>query len=92
MNFPKINIPVRTKNPWFWVYIGSAVLSAIGISPEMFVSWESVCNAIVDLVKNPYALGCVAITILGIFVDHTTYGIGDSAQAMTYPKPKKDSE
>lgn len=92
MNFPKINIPVRMKNPWFWVGIGGAVLTAMGISPEMLTSWESVYQAFVSMVQNPYMLGCVALTVLGVFVDPTTSGIGDSNQAMTYSAPKKDVE
>lgn len=90
--FPRINIPVRMKNPWFWVGIGGAVLTAMGISPNMLTSWEAVCQAVVDLIQNPYMLGCVTLTVLGVFVDPTTSGIGDSNQAMTYSAPKKDIE
>ncbi len=86
----KVNLEVRKKNPWFWVGVGATVLAATGISPEMLTSWESVYNAIVDLVKNPYMLGCVALAILGVFVDPTTDGFSDSDLAMTYSKPKKD--
>ena len=32
------------------------------------------------------------LAILGIVTDHTTAGVGDSRQALTYTEPKKDSE
>lgn len=85
----KINIPVRMKNIWFWVGLLGVILSAMGVSPEMFTSWESVLQALRDLVSNPYMLGCVAMAVLGVLTDPTTKGICDSEQAMTYDKPKE---
>jgi uncharacterized membrane protein len=29
----KVNIPVRMKNPWFWVGIVSVAITAIGVDP-----------------------------------------------------------
>lgn len=86
----KINIPVRFKNPWFWVGLVGVVLSAMGVSAEMFTSWSAVWDAIVNLVSNPFMLGSVAMAILGIFVDPTTYGIGDSNRALKYKTPSKE--
>ena len=85
----KINFPVRMKNPWFWVGLIGVILTAMGISPEMLTSWEAVWQAIVELVSNPFMLGSVAVAVLGVFVDPTTKGVSDSAQAMTYDKPKE---
>ena len=85
----KINIPVRTKNPWFWIGLVGVILSAMGVSPEMFTSWEAVGQAVRELVSNPYMLGCVAMAILGVVTDPTTKGISDSKLAMTYEKPKE---
>ena len=31
--YMKINIPVRMKNPWFWVGIVSIALTALGVEP-----------------------------------------------------------
>lgn len=84
----KLNLTVRAKNPWFWVTLGGVILAAMGISPEMFTSWGAVWDAIKALVSNPYMLGCVILSVLGVFIDPTTKGVGDSAQAMTYKKPK----
>ena len=86
----KINIPVRFKNPWFWVGLVGAILSAMGVSAEMFTSWSTVWDAIVNLVSNPFMLGSVALAVLGVFVDPTTAGISDSKRAMTYKSPTKE--
>ena len=84
----KLNIPVRFKNPWFWVGLLGVILTAMGISPEMLTSWEAVGDAVISLVSNPFMLGSVAVAILGVFVDPTTAGIGDSKQALEYKKPR----
>lgn len=87
----KTNLKVRIKNPWFWIGLIGVILTAMGVSPEMLTSWDILWNNLVELVKNPFLIGSVIIAILGVFVDPTTAGVGDSAQAMTYTKPKKDS-
>lgn len=86
----KINVPVRLKNPWFWVGILSTILAAMGVSPEMFTSWEAVCTAFWGLISNPFQLGCVLVAVLGVFVDPTTHGFNDSTRAMGYDCPNKD--
>lgn len=86
----KMNIPVRFKNPWFWIGVGGVLLTALGIEPQMLTSWEALKTAIMDVIGNPFLLGSAAIALLGQFVDPTTAGIGDSAQAMTYKEPRKD--
>lgn len=86
----KINIPVRFKNPWFWVGLAGVVLSAMGVSADMFTSWGAVWDAIVNLVSNPFMLGSVVLAVLGVFIDPTTSGIGDSTRAMSYKNPSKE--
>ena len=85
-----INILVRIKNPWFWVGLVGTVLSAMGVSPEMFTSWGAVWDAICSLLSNPFQIGCVVLAVMGVFVDPTTAGIGDSSRAMTYTTPSKE--
>lgn len=87
----KINLTVRAKNPWFWVSLVGVILTAMGVSPEMFTSWGTVIEAIKNLITNPFQLGCVVIAILGVFVDPTTAGLGDTKQAMGYTEPRKDT-
>ena len=86
----KINIPVRFKNPWFWVGLCGTILAAMGVSPEMFTSWDAVWEAVVNMVSNPYMLVSVVLAVLGVFVDPTTSGISDSNRAMTYKSPVKE--
>ena len=38
----KLNIPVRFRNPWFWVSLVGVILTAMGISPEMVTCWAAV--------------------------------------------------
>ncbi len=67
----------RIKNPYFWIGIGGAVLAGMGVSPEMLTSWSAVGEAFVGLITNPYMLASVGLSLLGIFVDPTTKGLGD---------------
>lgn len=83
-----INWKVRIKNPYFWVAIGSALLMAMGISPEVLTSWGAVWDAIKGLVSNPYMIVCAVVAITGVINDPTTKGIPDSALAKTYTEPK----
>lgn len=86
----KINIPVRFKNPWFWVGLCGTILAAMGVSPEMFTSWGAVLEAVCSLFSNPFQIGCVVLAVLGVFVDPTTAGICDSQRAMSYKSPVKE--
>jgi phi LC3 family holin len=86
----KINIPVRFKNPWFWVGLCGTILAAMGVSPEMFTSWGAVWEAVVNLINNPFMLVSVVLAVLGVFVDPTTSGISDSKRAMSYKSPVKE--
>ena len=85
----KINIPVRFKNPWFWVGLGGVILTAMGINPETFTSWSAVKDQALALVGNPFMLVSVLLAVLGVFIDPTTSGVNDSEQAMEYTYPKK---
>ena len=87
----KINIPVRMKNPWFWVGLLGVFFTAIGVSPETLTSWAALKTALIDLIGNPYLLASAALALLGQFIDPTTAGISDSKQAMTYTEPKKEA-
>lgn len=86
----KINIPVRMKNPWFWIGVASIALTAIGVDPSLFTSWGAVKDAVLDVLSNPFQLVTMVLAVLAVFVDPTTSGITDSSLAMTYNKPKGD--
>lgn len=67
----------RFKNPWFWVGIGGVILTATGMEPSMFTSWDALCSAVLDVLKNPFLLGTAALAVLGVFVEPTTKGLTD---------------
>lgn len=85
----KMNIKVRMKNPWFWVSLGGIILTAMGVSVDMFTSWGAVIEQAKALVSNPFMLVSVALAVLGVFVDPTTAGVSDSVQALGYEKPRR---
>lgn len=72
-----MNIPARFKNVWFWIGLVGVILTAMGVSPEMFTSWDIVKQQFMELIKNPYLLGSVILAVLGVFVDPSTSGITD---------------
>ena len=86
----KMNIPVRFKNPWFWLGLVGLFFTAIGVSPETLTSWAALKQALVDFIGNPFLIGTAAIALLGQFIDPTTAGVSDSEQAMTYTEPRKE--
>ena len=67
----------RFKNPWFWVGIGGVILTATGMEPSMFTSWDALSGAVLDVLKNPFLLGTAALAVLGVFVEPTTKGLAD---------------
>lgn len=83
-----INWKVRIKNKLFWLalipavlMLISAVASVVGVSLDFSVLGEKL-SAVVEAVF-------AVLAILGIVVDPTTHGVGDSAQAMTYQEPRR---
>lgn len=87
----KINIPVRMKNPWFWVGVLSVAITAIGVDPQTFTSWAAVWDGIVSVLSNPVQLVTMCLAVLAVFIDPTTAGVSDSEKALTYSVPRKDS-
>ena len=84
-----INWKVRLKNKEFWVSLIPAILLLIQVVAAPFgftLDFGELGNQILAIVNAVFAL----LAILGIVVDPTTAGVGDSAQALTYTEPKKD--
>lgn len=86
----QINWIVRFKNKAFWLAIipavfmlAQAVLQIVGIDFDYTELSMRITGAVEALF--------VVLTILGVVVDPTTAGVGDSDQAMTYDEPRKDS-
>ena len=82
-----INWLVRIKNKQFWLTLIPAVLLLIQVVAAVFgytLDFGDLGNKLLAVVNAVFAV----LTILGIITDPTTKGVSDSAQAMTYDKPK----
>lgn len=88
----KVNIPVRFRNPWFWVGVCGVAITAIGVDPQTFTSWAAVLNGIKAVLSNPVQLCTMALAILSVFIDPTTAGVGDSKTALGYTKPNREDK
>lgn len=81
----------------FWVALCGAILTPVltyfGASAEDITTWAKLGSMLLELLKNPYLISIVGLeilTFLGISMDMTTKGFGDSERAMGYEKPKGD--
>lgn len=84
----KINWTVRIKNKVFWMSIIPALLVLVQTVANVFgytLDLGELSGNLLAVVEAVF----VVLAILGIVVDHTTEGMGDSEQAMTYIEPKK---
>lgn len=82
-----INWKVRFKNKTFWVTMIPAVLVLIKCVLNIFgvdFDFSDIQDKLIALVGAVF----VVLSILGIVVDHTTVGIGDSNAALTYEEPR----
>lgn len=85
----KINWAVRVKNKTFWVSLIPALLLLIQVIASVFgytLDLGDLGNKLLSVVEALFTV----LAILGIVVDPTTNGVGDSKQALTYTEPKKD--
>ena len=82
----KVNVPVRFKNPWFWVGVASVAITAIGVDPQTFTSWSAA------VLGNPVQLVTMCLAVLSVFIDPTTAGVGDSERALGYYAPSKEEK
>ena len=85
----KINWVVRLKNKSFWLAIIPAVLLLIQAVADVVgfqLDFGDISDKLISVVNAVF----VVLSILGIVVDPTTDGIGDSTRAMTYTTPDKE--
>lgn len=89
----KINWLVRVKNPLWWFQVIMAVLLPIfsyyGLSGTDITSWNVLGQTLLNAIGNPYVMITAIVALWNAVTDPTTAGIGDSANALTYTKPKK---
>lgn len=83
-----LNWTVRFKNKTFWLSFVPAVLLLIQVVAAVFgytLDLGGLGDRLLDVINALFAV----LALLGIVADPTTKGVGDSAQAMTYDKPKE---
>lgn len=83
-----INWTVRIKNKTFWLSLIPAVLLLIQVVAAVFgytLDLGQLGDKLLAVVNALFAV----LAILGIVTDPTTKGMSDSAQALTYDKPKE---
>lgn len=83
-----INWKVRIKSKTFWLTLIPATLLLIQVVMNVFGLEFDFTDLQTKLIAVVNAL-FVVLSILGIVVDHTTEGISDSAQALSYEEPKE---
>lgn len=83
----EINWKARFKNPVFWMTV---IPAAVAFVYTVLGTLEIVPALSEEMVLNIAANIITALTALGVLVDPTTAGIGDSKLAMTYEEPRKD--
>ena len=84
-----INWKVRVNNKQFWMALIPALALVVQAVAAVF-GWElefsSLTGKLLAVVDAVFAL----LVILGIVVDPTTAGVGDSRRALTYEEPWED--
>ena len=87
-----MNLKVRFKNPVFIAQLILAILTPIlayaGLTVQDLTSWQALGEILLGAIRNPYVLGLIVVSVWNSLNDPTTAGITDSAQALTYDKPK----
>lgn len=86
-----INWKIRIKNRSFWTALIPAVLILIQMIAKVFnyeLNLTELGTNLINVVNSAF----VVLTILGIVIDPTTEGIGDSIKALNYEKPKSDTD
>lgn len=84
-----INWTVRIKNKNFWLAVIPAVLLLVQTVAAVFgytLDFGDLGNRLVAVVNAVFGV----LVILGVVVDPTTQGVGDSRQALNYKKPKEE--
>ncbi len=86
-----INWKIRLMNKQFWLSLIPALALTAQAVAAVF-GWEidltTAVGKLLTVVNTVFAL----LVVLGIVVDPTTEGIGDSERALGYEKPFEDDE
>ena len=86
-----INWKVRIKNKAFWMAVIPAIALVVQAVAAVFgwtLDFTTLVGKLLVVVDAVFAL----LVILGIIVDPTTNGVGDSMRALGYDTPWKDDK
>lgn len=87
-----INWKVRIHNPQFWIMIFLAVASPVSVYFNVtgtdLTTWGNVFDLVLAIVKNPFVLFSIGVSVYNAVIDPTTKGVKDSRNALNYRKPK----
>ena len=84
-----INCKVRVKNKMFWLALIPAILLVVQVIAAPFgydFDFVVLNQQLAAIINAVFAL----LVIIGIPVDMTTDGFGDSKQALEYTEPRKE--
>lgn len=84
----KINWKVRLKNPVFWLTVIPAVIALVYTVLGLFGVVPSISE---DVLVNAVTAIISALTTVGVLIDPTTKGVGDSDRALAYEEPSDGS-
>lgn len=82
----KINWKVRVKNKQFWAALIPATLILIQNVSSAFgykVDVSGISESALSIINSLF----IVLSIIGVVIDPTTQGIGDSEKALTYEEP-----
>ena len=85
----KLNINVRIKNKTFWITFIPTLLLLVQQVGDLFgihLELSGLSEQLISIVGTVF----IILALLGVVVDPTTAGVGDSNQAMTYTEPKTE--
>lgn len=87
----RINWKVRVRNRQFWLGVVGA-LGALALSLADALGFGGSASPWVEAIEGAASAALTVLALLGVVVDPTTEGMGDSRQALRYEKPKSDNE
>lgn len=86
-----INWKVRIRNRQFWLGVVGAI-GAFVLSLADALGFGGSASPWVEAIEGVAAAALTLLALLGVVVDPTTEGVGDSSQALLYKVPRKNND
>ena len=81
----KINWKVRLRNP---AWVTSLLALIVSTVYQLLAMFEIAPALTEDALMQAIAAAVQLLTLMGVLIDPTTKGLGDSARALEYEKPE----